>query len=303
MKIGLNLLGLKTFNRSGTGLVQGEELVAFGWQKYLLRKDGVEEVVLSKLKSHRNDLDIIIHFNPFLKISDKVKNILYMQNAFPEPFYDGGTIEVFNTNKSKFDGFIFISKKQMKECCSDGVVVPFATDSERFYPQYVTEGSYHQVAVSFVGNNHRREECFRPALGLGLKVWGKEVWSSSFELACQGFLPLEDMPLVYTNSKINLDVHLPDHNYFGVINERVFSVLACGGFLISDSSWGVQEIFGDSVVIMEVGGNNLSDKIEYYLENIQERSEKASKGREIVLNNHTYKHRVEIVLNYVKEIL
>lgn len=282
--------------------VQGDELIAICWQKYLLRKKEVEEVVLSTPISLRDDLDVVIHFNPFLEICSKAKNVLYLQNVFPEPRWKGGTIGIFNENKSKFDGYMFTSEKLMEVCNSSGVVVPFATDPERFYPQYVTEGPYHQILVSFVGNRLRREEYFRPIISSGLKVWSKNQWPNIFASSWQGGLPLEDMPLVYTNSKVNLNVHIPEHNYFGTINGRVFNVLACGGFLISDTSWAIQETFGDSVVLSEEG-DDLVDKLTYYLENKQERDKKAGEGQKIVLENHTYEKRIETVLEYFKEIL
>ncbi|MEK0338135.1 MAG: glycosyltransferase, partial [Nitrosopumilus sp.] len=302
MKIGLNLFKLGTFDKNVDGLVQGDELLAMSWQKYLARRSEVDGVILSSGR-FLDDVDVIIHFNPLLETSGKAKNILYLQNVFPEPHWKGGTVGIFNANKSKFDGFIFTSKKLMEVCHSEGIVVPFATDPERFYPQHTTEGSYHQIPVSFVGNRLGREKYFYPAIELGLKIWSKSHWSGHFESSWQGFLPLEDMRFVYTNSKINLNIHVPEHNYFGTIVERVFNVLACGGFLISDASWAVQETFEDSVVLTKDKGADLASKIVYYQKNKKERDEKAIEGRRIVLKNHTYEKRIDIVLEYLEYVL
>lgn len=289
------------------GNVQGDELIAMCWQKYLLREEGIDEVVLlSPETPFRDDLDVVIHFNPHLKPCGGGKNVLYLQNVFPKPHWKDGTVGIFSECKSKFDGFIFTSRRLMKACDSEGVVVPFATDPERFFPQYVSEGPYYQLPVSFVGNDLRgrevNERYFHPAIQFGLKIWGKTKWYSPLDEVWQGGLPLEDLPVVYTNSVINLNVHIPEHNDFGTINLRIFNILACSGFLISDSSWAVREVFGNSVVCTE-GGDDLIDKLSYFLKNEQERKKRSIEGRKIVLSNHTYESRVKTVLSYLKEIM
>ncbi len=306
MKIGINLSGIGTFNMGIGYNAQGDELMGIGWQKYLLRKEEVDEVILYGPNcSFRTDLDVMIHFNPLLKVSDGVKNILYLQNAFPAHHWKGGTIGVFNEHKSKYEGFMFSSNKLMDLCC-EGAVVPFAADHERFIPQPVTEGPYFQVPVCFVGNDLRgvdvNKKYLYPALQYGLKLWGKTPWQPPLEAVRQGGLPLEDMAVLYTNAKICLNAHMFEHNEVGTVNGRVFEVVLCGGFLISDNSWATKEIFGDSVVLTE-GDDDLISKLSYYLENKKERKKRGLEARKIALALHTYEHRIETVLSYIKEIL
>src|SRR5437867_13430806 len=93
LRIGLRLLTLGTFDVSKTGNVQGDEQVARAWQKYLLRCPEIESVMLYDAEAEIGDpLDFLIHFNPFLKLHDKAKNVLYLQNAFPESRYNGGFV-------------------------------------------------------------------------------------------------------------------------------------------------------------------------------------------------------------------
>lgn len=306
MKIGLHLYGIGTFNMGIGYNVQGDELVAMGLQKYLRREEGIEEVVLLGPEDDLPfDLDVVIHFNPLIKNYDNVKNILYFINVFPKPYWKGGTIGQFNENKSKYDGFMFTCKKIMEECC-EGLIIPFATDPERFFPQSITEGSYHQVPVSFVGNDLRGLELnrryFYPAIPFGLKIWGKTPWQPPLEEVRQGGLPLEDMATLYTNSIINLNVHILEHIEYGTINARIFDILACGGFILSDFSQGVVDIFEDSIAYTD-GDNDMTDKLRFYLEDSEERKKKSEKGRKIVLSDHTYEIRAKSILKYLKEIL
>ena len=306
MKIGLHLYGIGTFNMGLGYNVQGDELVAMGIQKYLCREADVDEVVLLGPEDNLpHALDVVIHFNPLLKNYDDVKNVLYFINVFPEPYWEGGTIGQFNKNKSKYLGFMFTSKKVMEECC-EGLIVPFATDPERFNPQPVTEGPYNQVPISFVGNDLRGEmlnrKYFYPAILLGLKVWGKTPWQPPLEEIRQGGLPLEDMAMLYTNSLINLNVHILEHIEYGTINARIFDILACGGFILSDYSQGVSEVFGDSIAYTDGDGDTV-DKINYYFENNEERKRRGEEGKKIVLSDHTYEVRAKSIIKYLKEIL
>ena len=306
MKIGLHLYGIGTFNMGIGYNVQGDELVAMGLQEYLRREEGVEEVILLGPEDNlSHDLDVVIHFNPLLKNYDKVKNVLYFINVFPEPYWKGGTIGQFNENKLKYDGFMFTCKKVMEKCC-EGLVIPFATDPERFNPQSVTEGFYNQVPISFVGNDLRGEtlnkKYFYPAIPLGLKIWGKTPWQPPLEEIRQGGLPLEDMAKLYTNSIINLNVHILEHIEYGTINARIFDILACGGFILSDYSQGVEEVFGDSIAYTE-GDDDTKNKIAYYFENEEERKRRSEEGKKIVLSDHTYEVRAKSIIKYLKEIL
>ena len=53
----------------------------------------------------RDDLDVLIHFNPALELHPKAKNIWYIQNAYPKETYAGGTIGVFNQYRPRLRRF------------------------------------------------------------------------------------------------------------------------------------------------------------------------------------------------------
>lgn len=102
---------------------------------------------------------------------------------------------------------------------------------------------------------------------------------------------LTEMPLVYSGSKINLNPTTK-----GIregLSLRIFDVLGCGGFLISNyqSELGDYFVPGEDMEIY-TSLHELEDKIEYYLAHDAERQEIARNGYEKVLNNHTYQIRV-----------
>jgi spore maturation protein CgeB len=86
------------------------------------------------------------------------------------------------------------------------------------------------------------------------------------------------------------------------INLRIYDILACGGFIISDHVDSLENTFGDVVVITD-GYEDEWAEIAYYLSNPEIRKKKAQEGRKLVLSHHSYEHRMETVVKYLKEIL
>ena len=302
LHIGLRLPALGTFEPGKRGNIQGDEQVARAWAKYLLRRDDVRSVTLYDASSHiTGDLDVLIHFNPFLDLHDKARNILYLQNVFPESHHAGGTVGVFRQVQSRYAGFLFTSRPLMQSC-ADGGVVPFATDPETFFPQPDTR---YQVPVAFVGNDIRggsiNRRYFYPAMELGLVIYGND-WTPPLSTLCRGKLPMGDLPKLYSTASINLNAHIAEHIRFGTINLRLFDILACGGFVISDHSAALDQAFGEAVVCTD-GHEDEWAKIVRYLSDAPERTRRSELGRKIVLDSHTYERRVDDLMTYLHAIL
>lgn len=303
LRIGIRLYGVGTFDIKKPGNVQGDEQVARSWQKYLLRRDDVDTVLLyGPTDTLENNLHVVIHFNPFLDLHATVPNILYLQNAFPKEFHPGGTVGVFESVQMRFNGYIFTSQTLMNACAS-GAVIPFATDPEMLFPH---RSEIYAHPVCFVGNDIRgpiiNHRYFLPALPFGLVIYGNNVWSPPLSSACRGKLPMEDLPKVYSSALINLNAHIDEHVIYDTINLRIFDVLACGGFVISDRTPSLSSWFGDAVVCTD-GGEDLWAKLVRYLTDSEERKKRSAIGRRIVLDHHTYAQRVETLMTYLHNIL
>jgi spore maturation protein CgeB len=303
LSVGIRLLGIETFDVSKPGNVQGDELIARGWQKYLMRHDDVESAYLYGAKGEiAEPLDVVIHFNPYLELVPGAKNVLYLQNAFPKEQYPGGTAGIFHATKERFDGYIFTSEKLMK-ACADGAVAPFATDPELFYPE---PSDLYNHPVSFVGNDIRgpviNQRYFAPALPFGLVIYGNKTWTPPLSTACVGKLPMPDLPKLYTSSLINLNAHIQEHADFDTINLRIYDILACGGFILSDYIESLAAVFGDTVAYTD-GHEDEWAKLVRYLADSEARHRCAQAGRKLVLSNHSYSHRIQTVVSYLKEIL
>lgn len=305
LRIGLRLVAIGSIDIRKYNNVWGDELIARGWQKYLLRHEAVESVFLYGAQGAiEEELDVLIHFFPGLEFHPQSKNVLYLQNAFPKERVAGGTIGVFRSCAAHYDGFMFPSQRLM-EACTPGAVVPFATDPELFFPQ--PSDFYSTYKVAFVGNNIRsplvNQRYFASAMPFDLMLYGSDWDRTPLAPVCQGLLPMPELPKLYTSCQINLNAHISQHVEWDTINLRIFDILACGGFILSDPGGdSLEQVFGDTVAYT-TGYEDEWAKIAYFLANPEERQRRSQEGQQLVLSNHTYANRVAAVVEYLHELL
>ena len=84
-------------------------------------------------------------------------------------------------------------------------------------------------------------------------------------------------------------------------SNRLFDALACGTSVISYDIPSAKTLFDGNIVTYR-DADDLDEKINYYLNNPQKREELAKKGKEIVLNNHTFDNRVDEIVEALKDI-
>lgn len=100
---------------------------------------------------------------------------------------------------------------------------------------------------------------------------------------------LEEMPLVFRDAKINLNFTLKSIRTG--IPQRVFDVLGCGGFLITNYQQEIAELLPNDLVMFG-GDEELLVLTEYYLVHENERKEIAREGLADVMKNHTIELRM-----------
>ncbi len=116
--------------------------------------------------------------------------------------------------------------------------------------------------------------------------------SISPDIVCHGRVnTLTEMPSVFAQSRINLNTTMRPIRTG--LPQRIWDVLGCGGFLLTDSRAELPDIL--------IPGRHLEtydspeeacDKIRYYLEHEDEREEIARNGYEEALSSHTILKRV-----------
>ena len=108
----------------------------------------------------------------------------------------------------------------------------------------------------------------------------------------------DEMPLVFHNSKINLNI--TSRTIETGIPQRIFDVLACGGFCLTNYQPEVAEFFEDGVeLVMYTDIEDMLQKAEYYLMHEEERKEIARAGYEKVRTHFNVKNRMEELLSLI----
>lgn len=133
-----------------------------------------------------------------------------------------------------------------------------------------------------------------------VSVYGKEGWLAINKpnIKYKGFLDYKkDALALYLKSKINLNITHPQ--LVTAINQRVFDVSLCGGFVLNDFREDLNNLFGDTVVSYK-DISDMKQKIDYYIKNESERIDISFKAKECVLEKHLWKHRAASLMDFLK---
>lgn len=188
--------------------------------------------------------------------------------------------------------------------------LPLATDEEVYFPAVLDEAEKREYGydLCFVGGPFdNRVELFNDLKDLNLGVFGDgwEKWSSGIKgNYFKGKAHGEKTLKLYSASKIVLNIH--HRQSVTAPNTRTFDIPACGAFEITDHKESMASMFdiGKEIVCYH-DNEELKSLIRYYLEDDEKRGEIARKGRERVLREHTWTHRVKQAMDvlYGKKIL
>ena len=197
--------------------------------------------------------------------------------------------------------------------------IPLAADKTMHYPEYSER--FHSD-ISFLGTNLPEKRAFFKEVILpmrsiyNVRTYGQD-WAATDRILSliqkggQYFnipylkalqkpkLSLEDERKIYTSSTVSLNVHEEyQKKYGGDCNERTFKIRACGGFEITDDVACIRKYFreGDEIVIAD-DKVDWTEKIQHYLKYPNERLKIIEAGKQRVLAEHTYHHRVQTISN------
>lgn len=118
----------------------------------------------------------------------------------------------------------------------------------------------------------------------------------------KGAKTLTEMPLIFNKSKINLNITIrPIQTGLSL---RVFDVLGCGGFLMTNYQSELPEFFniGEDLEAF-ASEEELIDKCDYYLKHEDLRNKIAVSGYEKTCQYHTYQHRFSEMIKTIYSML
>jgi len=126
---------------------------------------------------------------------------------------------------------------------------------------------------------------------LPIRVYGNNEWQTF----AKGYAGYADhyslMPKIFKHAKININLARSFVEYG--LPLRVFDVISCGGFLLTNEKQDLHQLFsnGKDLVIFR-DTQDLMEICEYYLEHDAERQAVAAHGLATLMENHTYHHRM-----------
>jgi spore maturation protein CgeB len=186
--------------------------------------------------------------------------------------------------------------------------LPLATNPNRYKDISVTEQdrSDYGYDVCFIGLPfENRVEIFECLSDYNLGVFGDQ-WTKYFILKGQktpsyykGKAIGEIVHKTYLSSKIVLNIHHPQS--IEGLNTRTFDIPACGAFEMVDYKKNVEKHFEtDKEIVTFRNVNELKSKIDIYLKNGDLRKTISERGKQRVLNEHTWVHRASDLITALK---
>ncbi|MBW1740033.1 MAG: glycosyltransferase [Deltaproteobacteria bacterium] len=138
--------------------------------------------------------------------------------------------------------------------------------------------------------------------GIHFKICGEEAWLNIVKK--ENYIPevayFKDLKKIYHTAKINLNISRPQVKT--ALNQRLFDVPASEGFLLTDYREDLERYFeiGKEVACFR-SPEELREKIYYYLSHPDEMYRIKKAAYERVMEDHTYKKRMEELLGIIGE--
>jgi len=149
-----------------------------------------------------------------------------------------------------------------------------------------------QERINFVNALERR---------LQVGVYGNTEWHDVIGCYAGHADHFSEMPTIFRTSKINLNLSRSFVEYG--LPMRIFDVLSCGGFLVTNDKADLQKLFTadkDLVIFRDV--QDLTEICAYYLEHEEQRKAIAEQGRITVARDHTYVARLTNMFTTVQRV-
>ena len=111
----------------------------------------------------------------------------------------------------------------------------------------------------------------------------------------------EELPFFYNACTINFNA--TSLQMKTGLNQRIFDVPACGGFLITDYREQIEEMFNpDTEVVCYRNTAEIGDIVSFYLKHADERNKISERARRRVTSQHTYAHRLAVLTECMRKI-
>lgn len=160
-----------------------------------------------------------------------------------------------------------------------------------------------EAAVLWKATLLYRMSCVKMLEGFHPVIHGDDGWSDLIDREKFRISPplnyYKNLPLFYNACKINFNA--TSIQMKEAVNQRVFDVPACGAFLMTDYKQSLDGLFetGKEIIVFREK-EEIPELAGFYLRNADKRDAVAARGRERVMREHTYGHRLAKLIQSMK---
>jgi GT2 family glycosyltransferase/spore maturation protein CgeB len=276
----------------------GDYHLATGLKKELEKKNCQVELQVLPEWNKNDDCDVVLVLRGLSRYRPREGQFNIMWNiSHPNQV----SLEEYNQYQH-----VFIASEYWAGMIKEDASVPVesllqCTDPELFYPDPDEAYNYDLLFVGNSRKKHRRIIKDLLPTSYNLAVYGKNWKRFINRKYIKGkHIPYQELRRAYSSTRILLNDHWDDMRDNGFISNRIFDGFASGAFIISDNIKGAQELFDDALITYH-NQQELEILIEKYLKNENLRREKSEKGKEIVLDGHTYHDRAGRILEVIED--
>lgn len=157
--------------------------------------------------------------------------------------------------------------------------------------------------IEYEGLRRYRIDVIKSVAPFGVSLYGDPGWKEIAHpnVKYMGKATHEELIKIYNATKINLNIiasPLKD-----AVNVSTLNIPTCSSFMLSNFRGDLIRLFreGEEVVYFK-DKEDLQEKVDYYLRNEEERIQIAKRGRERILKEHTFVHRMKRVLEIMENV-
>ena len=163
-----------------------------------------------------------------------------------------------------------------------------------------------ETLITWEATRVYRRQCVEKILPFKPLIAGDDGWKQTFRPDGSWHYHPElsyyaDLPGFYPHSRINFNTTSAQMK--GAVNQRVFDIPACGGFVITDYRKQIENLLEPGTeVIYYQDEVEIGQLVKHYLSNDKERKKVSTRARKRILDQHTYDHRIKELCSVMKRV-
>lgn len=292
---------------------------------YIFKKDLIanyNKLLIEQIQTFKPDL--VFTLKGDILFPETVKYIKENTNSFHAIWCYDSALRYSNVlNGAKYYDLFYTYEPsdipELKKYAKNPKFLPMGYDPNLYHK---LESRKVEIDICFIGNLNgypfRKkilEEITTKYKNLNIQIWGKSwtwynpklIYEYKFKRKNLGscinnyYVSSPTINAIYNTSKICINIHHPQS--VDGLNPRTFEILGAGAFELVDYKSSLDGLFDiGSEIELYRDTNELLSKIDYFLNNTDERKKIAKRGYNKVLKDHTYQNRVNSILHDIESI-